>query len=74
MTPAGRVMIGEFLPSGHAVYLMLYSACFCFILPFFQFPMLSCQVLKAAEIIISSEDGSDRDMETRGAAIELFHG
>ena len=30
--------------SGHAVYCVLYCACFCFVLPSSLFPVLSCQV------------------------------
>ena len=51
MTPAGLVMIRSFLPSGHAVYCMLCCACFCFVLPSSQFPILSCQVPLKMEAI-----------------------
>ena len=67
MIPAGRVMIRSFLPSGHAVYCMLSYACFGLFC--FAFLTISHVIMPG-----SSEDGSDRDVETRGAAFELPDG
>ena len=50
--PAGRVLISSFPPSGRAVCMLCCACLFFPVLSSLHFPMLSCQVMKAARIIL----------------------